>query len=101
MSLPSVVITTPLELLAKEVVTEQVRAISNGKATHDDIQGVDRWVAKLTESLGGVAQFRRQPVTYRIHLVQLASLTLAAMAAYDRVRERDERVYGVGDAPTP
>lgn len=75
-----------LRRVLEEVYTEQCRALRNGMGEHDNEHTREMWATKIAAAMGYVAHFRNQPVTYRIQLVQLASIVVAAMVAHDRAQ---------------
>lgn len=83
---------TELTRVLEEVYTEQRRAIANGMAEHDSEHTREMWATKIAAAMGYVAHFRNQPVTYRIQLVQLASIVVAAMVAHDRAQSPPIRI---------
>lgn len=66
-----------------EIRVEQQRAIANGMNEHDHEHTPEVWTTKLAAALGGFAQFRNQRIASRIQLLELGSLVVAAIVAYD------------------
>jgi len=83
---------TPVDIehsnsIVREILGERARQRGRYSKAHDDAHPPSEWVALLAEHLGTAATYRRVGRAYRMGLIAVAALAIAAVEVYDRTRE--------------